>query len=67
MADTILAAPPARTAVPLRTWYLVAAAAAFAVMMAAIFSPSLWFLNFVQLRYGDLSFCHRFGSANLVG
>ena len=53
MADTILAAP-ARTAVPLRTWYLVAAAAAFAVMMAAIFSPSLWFLNFVHVMTGAL-------------
>jgi hypothetical protein len=54
MADTILTAPPARTAVPLRAWYLVAAAAAFAVMMAAILSPSLWFLNFVHVMTGAL-------------
>ena len=54
MADTILTAPPARAAVPLRAWYLVAAAAAFAVMMAAILSPSLWFLNFVHVMTGAL-------------
>jgi hypothetical protein len=54
MADTILTAPPARAAVPLRAWYLVAAAAAFAVMTAAILSPSLWFLNFVHVMTGAL-------------
>ena len=54
MADTILTAPLARAAVPLRAWYLVAAAAAFAVMMAAILSPSLWFLNFVHVMTGAL-------------
>src|SRR5262245_65801949 len=54
MADTILTAPPARTAVPLRAWYLVAAAAAFSVMIAAILGPSLWFLNFVHVMTGAL-------------
>ena len=54
MADTILTAPPVRAAVPLRAWYIVAAVVAFAVMMAAIFSPSLWFLNFVHVMTGAL-------------
>ncbi len=43
MADTIVAAPPSGVAAPLRPWYIAAAAAAFAVMIAAILSPSLWF------------------------
>src|SRR5512143_363526 len=54
MADTILTAPPARTAVPLRAWYLVAAAAAFAVMIVALLRPCLWFLNFVHVMAGAL-------------
>jgi hypothetical protein len=54
MADTFLPAPPVRAAVPLRAWYLVAAVADFAVMMAAILSPSLWFLNFVHVMTGAL-------------
>src|SRR5512144_3284302 len=54
VADTILTAPPARTAVPLRAWYIVAAAASFAVMTAAILGPSLWFLNFVHVMTGAL-------------
>lgn len=53
MADTITA-QPVRTAAPLRAWYLVAAAAAFAVMTAAILGPSLWFLNFVHVMTGAL-------------
>ena len=55
MADTIsTTAQPVRTAAPLRAWYLVAAAAAFAVMTAAILSPSFWFLNFVHVMTGAL-------------
>ena len=54
MADTIVTAPPVRAAVPLRAWYIMAAVVAFAVMMAAIFSPSLWFLNFVHVMTGAL-------------
>ncbi len=54
MANTILTAPPARTGVPLRAWYIMAAAASFAVMTAAILSPSLWFLNFVHVMTGAL-------------
>jgi hypothetical protein len=54
LAHTVLTAPTARAAVPLRPWYLVAAAAAFAVMTAAILSPSLWFLNFVHVMTGAL-------------
>ena len=54
MSDTALAAPPVRAAAPLRVWYLVVAAAAFAVMIAAILGPSLWFLNFVHVMTGAL-------------
>jgi hypothetical protein len=53
LAET-LTAPPVRAAAPLRAWYLVAAAAAFAVMTAAILSPSFWFLNFVHVMTGAL-------------
>jgi hypothetical protein len=53
LAD-IITAQPDRTATPLRAWYLVAAAAAFAVMMAAILGPSIWFLNFVHVMTGAL-------------
>jgi hypothetical protein len=53
LADTITA-QPVRTATPLRAWYLVAAAAAFAVMTAAILGPSIWFLNFVHVMTGAL-------------
>jgi hypothetical protein len=53
LADTITA-QPVRTAAPLRAWYLVAAAAAFAVMTAAILGSSLWFLNFVHVMTGSL-------------
>jgi hypothetical protein len=54
LSDTTLAAQPVRVAAPLKAWYLVAAAAAFAVMIAAILSPSLWFLNFVHVMTGVL-------------
>jgi len=47
------AAAPALTS-PLRPWYLVAAAAAFAVMIVAILGPSDWFLNFVHVMSGTL-------------
>ena len=53
MADTITA-QPVRTAAPLRAWYLVASAAAFAIMTAAILGSSLWFLNFVHVMTGSL-------------
>ena len=53
MADTVTA-QPVRTAAPLRAWYLVASAAAFAIMTAAILSPGLWFLNFVHVMTGAL-------------
>ncbi|MGC2822865.1 MAG: hypothetical protein WA322_01250 [Pseudolabrys sp.] len=39
LADTIIA-QPVRTAAPLRAWYLVASAAAFAIMTAAILRPA---------------------------
>ena len=54
MTQTTLTAPPAAVASPLRAWYLVAAAAAFAVMTAAILGDSLWFLNFVHVMTGAL-------------
>jgi hypothetical protein len=54
LADIISTVQPVRAAAPLRAWYLVAAAAAFAVMTAAIVSPSLWFLNFVHVMTGAL-------------
>lgn len=54
LADIISTVQPVRAAAPLRAWYLVAAAAAFAVMTAAVLSPSLWFLNFVHVMTGAL-------------
>ena len=54
LSNSTLAAQPVRVAAPLRPWYLVAAAAAFAVMIAAILGPSLWFLNFVHVMAGAL-------------
>ena len=39
---------------PLRPWYLAAAACALIVMIAAIVSPSLWFLNFIHVMTGTL-------------
>lgn len=42
LADTITG-QPVRTAAPLRAWYLVASAGAFAVMTAAILSPTSGF------------------------
>ena len=54
MADTIIAAPPARVAVPLRPAYIAAAAIALAAMTLAILGSSLWFLNFVHVMSGAL-------------
>jgi len=54
LADIMSTVQPVRAAAPLRAWYLVAAAAAFAVMTAAVLSPSLWFLNFVHVMTGAL-------------
>jgi len=50
MADTTLAAPTVPS--PLRPLYV--AAAGFALMTAAILSPSLWFLDFVHVMSGVL-------------
>ena len=52
MTPTTLTAAP--VASPLRPWYLVAAAGALVVMIAAILSPSLWFLNFIHVMTGSL-------------
>jgi hypothetical protein len=54
LADTTLAAPPARIAAPLRLAYIAAAVVAIAAMIAAILGPSLWFLNFVHVMAGSL-------------
>ena len=54
MADTVLSAAPMRVAAPLRPWYIVAAAAALAAMIAAILGASLWFLDFVHVMTGAL-------------
>ena len=54
MSNTALAAESVPVAAPVRPSYLAAAAAAFAVMVAAILSPSLWFLNFVHVMAGAL-------------
>jgi hypothetical protein len=52
MADTALVAPSIPS--PLRPAYIAAAALAFALMTAAILSPSLWFLDFVHVMSGAL-------------
>jgi hypothetical protein len=54
VAETMTAAPPARVAAPLRPWYIVAAAAALAAMIAAILGDNLWILNFVHVMTGAL-------------
>lgn len=54
MADTIIAAPPARVAAPLQPAYIAAAAIALAAMTVAILGSSLWFLNFVHVMSGAL-------------
>ena len=52
MTQTTPTAAP--VASPLRPWYLIAAAGALVVMIAAILSPSLWFLNFIHVMTGSL-------------
>jgi len=52
LTQTTLTAAPVTS--PLRPWYLVAAAGALVVMIAAILSPSLWFLNFLHVMTGAL-------------
>jgi hypothetical protein len=54
VADTVVSGPPARVAAPLRPAYIAAALAAFALMTAAILSPSLWLLDFVHVMFGAL-------------
>ncbi|MGH6684307.1 MAG: hypothetical protein ACRECA_10410, partial [Pseudolabrys sp.] len=49
-----LTAQPGTVPSPLRPFYIAAAAAAFAVMTAAIISPSLWLLDFVHVMAGAL-------------
>jgi hypothetical protein len=54
LADTIIAAPPARVAAPLRPAYIAAAVIALAAMTVAILGSSLWFLNFFHVMSGAL-------------
>ncbi|HVZ52066.1 MAG TPA: hypothetical protein VG986_08880 [Pseudolabrys sp.] len=54
MADMTVSGIAVPRANPLRLWYLVAAAAALAVMVAAILGSSIWFLNFVHVMAGTL-------------
>ena len=49
-----LTAQPVAVPSPLRPAYIVAAAAAFALMTAAILSPSLWLIDFVHVMSGAL-------------
>ena len=52
MTPTFISAAPVTS--PLRISYLIAAAVALAVMIAAILGPSLWFLDFVHVMTGAL-------------
>ncbi len=54
MADMTVSGIAVPRANPLRLWYLVAAVAALAVMVAAILGSSIWFLNFVHVMAGTL-------------
>ena len=54
MVDATLSAAAPRIATPLRPTYIAAAAAAIGVMIAAILSPSVWFLDFVHVMSGVL-------------
>lgn len=54
MTQATLAVVTAPAASPLRPWYLLAAGAAFAVMLIAILGPSDWFLNWVHVMSGTL-------------
>src|SRR5665213_4621601 len=54
MADTVVSATPERVSAPLKSAYIGAAAAALALMIVAILSPSLWLLDFVHVMAGAL-------------
>ena len=54
MVDATLSAAAPRIATPLRPTYIVAAAAAIGVMIAAILNPSIWLLDFVHVMSGVL-------------
>ena len=54
MTESGLATSPAVAASPLRPWYLAAAVAALAVMIAAILGDNRWFLDFVHVMSGAL-------------
>ncbi len=54
MTQSTTGVPPAAAASPLRPWYLAAALAALAVMIAAIVAGDLWFLNFIHVMAGSL-------------
>jgi hypothetical protein len=54
VTTTVISPPPLRFASPLRAHYLIAAAGAFALMIGAILSPSLWLLDFVHVMAGAL-------------
>jgi hypothetical protein len=54
LTEAVPGGAPATAANPLRPWYLAAAVAAVAVMIAAILSDNLWFLNFIHVMTGAL-------------
>ncbi|HEU4660768.1 MAG TPA: hypothetical protein VFS63_08915 [Pseudolabrys sp.] len=54
MADAVVGGSSTAVVSPLRIPYLFAAAAAFALMIAAILGPSLWLLDFVHVMTGAL-------------
>ena len=54
MADSTLGVVPVRPVAPLRISYIAAAGLGFAIMIAALLGPSLWFLNFVHVMAGGL-------------
>jgi hypothetical protein len=54
VTETVVSQPELRVPSPLPAWYVAAAALAFAVLIAAILSPSLWFLDFIHVMTGAL-------------
>jgi hypothetical protein len=54
VADTVVSGARGRVVAPLKPAYIGAAAAAVALMIAAILSPSLWLLDFVHVMFGAL-------------
>jgi hypothetical protein len=54
MADAVVSGTPARVSAPLKPAYIAAALVAIAAMIAAILSPSLWYLDFVHVMSGAL-------------